>query len=518
MSCWDQAGNDVVEIIQRNGTLCSKIKTFKEVNLDFVSSESNVFHCDLPLTLPRLIGHAPDPTCPKVLAEKLATTCITLNEFPSIRFQKSSPFASEMATTVVKILSDFKQSNKAWWRNGEGDHQDRERASLLLLDRSFDPISPLMHEYTYQTMVNDLLPIKDGVISYKMEQNKGSVEKKVLLNESDELWVELRHFHIAKVIEIIKERMADIIQNNAGAALHKNSGSDMSITKMAAAVKELPEYRETMSKLGQHVNIAQQCMDAFHSLGLMDISQLEQTMSTGVDEDGRECKGAELVAMLGEALSNQKMPKVMKIRLLAIFIISQRGITAEDKGSLTRAAGLTGAEQQILLNFEKIGSTLQTTSADKKKGGGIMSMFRGKAAPKHAATAEGDYADTRHVCRLKVLVEQLIGNELPAADFPSAGPSAGGAGEGKSAAKSVRRYGANSRWGRRDQTMFSGGRCLVFIAGGVAYNELRTGHDLMTQHTKEVVIGGSHLISPANYIHDVASLHPSSIAAMDLFM
>ena len=374
-----------------------------------------------------------------------------------------------------------------------------------------------MHEYTYQTMVNDLLPIKDGVISYKAEQNKGSVEKQVLLNENDELWVELRHFHIAKVIEIIKERMADIIQNNAGAALHKNSGSDMSITKMAAAVKELPEYRETMTKLGQHVNLAQQCMDAFHKLGLMDISQLEQTMSTGVDEEGKECKGQELVQMLGEALSNQQMPKVMKIRLLAIFIISQRNTSAEDRGSLTRAAGLTGAEQQILLNFEKIGSTLQTNSADKKKSG-IMGMFRGKAAPKHAATAEGDYADTRHVCRLKVLLEQLMNNELPTTDFAAAGPTAGGAGDSKSAAKSVRRYGANSRWGRRDQTMFSGGRFLVFIAGGVAYNELRTGHDLMTQHTKEVVIGGSHIISPSAYIHDVAALHPSSIAAMDLFL
>jgi syntaxin-binding protein 1 len=509
----------VLETIQRNGTLCSKIKTFKEINLDFVSSESNVFHFDMPLTLPKLLGHAPDSNCPKVLGEKLATTCITLNEFPSIRYQASSRFATEMATTVVKILSDFKQANKAWWCNGEGEHQDRERGTLLLLDRSFDPISPLMHEYTYQTMVNDLLPIKDGVISYKAEQNQGSVEKKVLLNENDELWVELRHFHIAKVIEIIKERMADIIQNNAGAALHKNSGSDMSITKMAAAVKELPEYRETMTKLGQHVNIAQQCMDAFHKLGLMDLSQLEQTMSTGVDEDGKECKGPELVQMLGEALSNQHMPKVMKIRLLAIFIISQRNTSAEDRGSLTRAAGLTGAEQQILLNFEKIGSTLQTAGADKKKGNNsLMSMFRGKAAPKHAATAEGDYADTRHVCRLKVLLEQLMNNELPTADFAAAGPSAGGAGESKSAAKSVRRYGANSRWGRRDQTMFSGGRFLVFIAGGVAYNELRTGHDLMTQHTKEVVIGGSHIINPSSYIHDVAALHPSSIAAMDLFL
>ncbi len=74
-------------------------------------------------------------------------------------------------------------------------------------------------------MANDLLDVDDGVISYKTTNNKNQVdEKQALLNESDEFWMELRHNHIAKVIETIKERMNDIIQNNAGAALSKAKG------------------------------------------------------------------------------------------------------------------------------------------------------------------------------------------------------------------------------------------------------------------------------------------------------
>ncbi|CAN0193875.1 unnamed protein product, partial [Ectocarpus sp. 13 AM-2016] len=34
------------------------------------------------------------------------------------------------------------------------------RATLLLLDRADDPLSPLMHEFTYQCLVEDLLGIK----------------------------------------------------------------------------------------------------------------------------------------------------------------------------------------------------------------------------------------------------------------------------------------------------------------------------------------------------------------------
>jgi Sec1 family len=66
------------------------------------------------------------------------------------------------------------------------------------------------------------------------------------------------------------------------------SGANLDITTMAAAVKKLPEYTQTMTKLGQHVAIAQQCMNAFSKLGLLNLSLVEQIISTGFDEDGNE--------------------------------------------------------------------------------------------------------------------------------------------------------------------------------------------------------------------------------------
>lgn len=34
---------------------------------------------------------------------------------------------------------------------------------MFVVDRSMDPTAPLLHEFWYQAMVNDLLPIQDGV-------------------------------------------------------------------------------------------------------------------------------------------------------------------------------------------------------------------------------------------------------------------------------------------------------------------------------------------------------------------
>lgn len=99
------------------------------------------------------------------------------------------------------------------------------------------------------------LQVEEGLIKYKTTTGKESeASRQALLNESDNLWTELRYNHIAKVIEIIKDRMTDIIQNSAVA---KNKGKEQTITAMAAAVRELPEYQQTMNKLGQHVAIAQ---------------------------------------------------------------------------------------------------------------------------------------------------------------------------------------------------------------------------------------------------------------------
>ena len=41
------------------------------------------------------------------------------------------------------------------------DHT-RPRATLIITDRTMDMVAPLVHEFTYQAMVNDLLPIEDG--------------------------------------------------------------------------------------------------------------------------------------------------------------------------------------------------------------------------------------------------------------------------------------------------------------------------------------------------------------------
>ena len=49
--------------------------------------------------------------------------------------------------------------------------------------------------------MQDLLSMEDDMITYQADDSKTGArhESKALLNESDHLWVEFRHQHIAKV-------------------------------------------------------------------------------------------------------------------------------------------------------------------------------------------------------------------------------------------------------------------------------------------------------------------------------
>ena len=81
-----------------------------------------------------------------------------------------------------------------------------------------DTVVPFLHEFTYQAMVNDLLPIEDGTkFSYKFQTAAGVFEDKTaILSEADSVWTDIRHMHMREAIDKLMNDFNKFMQDNAG--------------------------------------------------------------------------------------------------------------------------------------------------------------------------------------------------------------------------------------------------------------------------------------------------------------
>lgn len=97
------------------------------------------------------------------------SVCASLGENPIIRFYRPTE-NSHPARSHASRLAQLLQAELDEYAAGNPDFPPRSnarpRAVLLLCERGFDVVTPLLHEFTYQAMANDLLPIEDGT-TYK---------------------------------------------------------------------------------------------------------------------------------------------------------------------------------------------------------------------------------------------------------------------------------------------------------------------------------------------------------------
>jgi len=513
--------------------LIKRLKALAELNVDFLLKEDRAFMLDMNDPFASLFH---DNSVELKVAEKLVTLCATLNEYPYIRYNRNSRTCTSIASIFKMKMDEFVGKNRMWWYHGSGNcpfggSVERDRSTVLLLDRSSDCLTPLMHDFRYQAMVNDLLNVTGDKITYKADSPdnpKRKEDKDVLLNDKDKLWVEMRGEHIAKVIEVLSGRIQEVVNSSStSSAGRKDNGSNMSLAQLASALKELPEYREVMSKLSQHMHIAHECMDQFSREGLLDLSDVEQTLATGKSEEGRVIKFSETIGQCESAMLRIKDPKD-RLRLMLIATISQGGLTRFDKERLLRAAQLGRTELQTLESLVKIGiptinNKASSDSTPAKKG--ILGSLRNRSNSIDSYDDDNEYASSRYSPPLKKILRDLVSNQLSIDEYPSVIPmppmamssstgvasSARRRGKGGVESGGRKKGGATDKWGKKQSktsgsSHYDGGRNILFMVGGLSFAEMCVVRDVMERESREIIAGATKFIGPGEFIDDLKTL------------
>jgi hypothetical protein len=95
--------------LQACPSLIPRIKSFKELNVDFLSAEAAVFHLDMAPAgvYGRLYSDEGLPALAKVVASKLFTVCAALHECPIVRCRPDSPMETVAMHLVVRLRHYF---------------------------------------------------------------------------------------------------------------------------------------------------------------------------------------------------------------------------------------------------------------------------------------------------------------------------------------------------------------------------------------------------------------------------
>ncbi|XP_074917251.1 syntaxin-binding protein 2 isoform X1 [Chelonoidis abingdonii] len=463
----------------KKSRISKAIKTLKEINLAFLPYESQVYSLDRPQTFH--IWFSPYRFWEKnkeleMLAEQIATLCETLEEYPAIRYWKDGKDNFHLAHAVLAKLKVFKVHEPSM---GEGP--DKAQSQLLIVDRSFDLVSPLLHELTYQAMAYDLLGIENDTYKYETTGTSDSREKEALLDEDDELWVQLRHMHIADVSMKVTELLHTFSESR------KLTTDKANIEDLSQMVRNLPQYQKELNKYSTHLNLAEQCMRHFKG-SAEKLCGVEQDLAMGTDMYGGTIKDP--MKIIIPILLDPSVQAYDKIRIILLHIL-KNGVSWETLRKMIQDACIQ-QQSDIIQNMELLDTSLMLGS--------------GQLQPKRKVRLESTYQLSRWTPRLKDVMEDIIEDRLDRELWPFVSDPV----PSTSSQAAVSTYFGHWHKNKPAAENPMGLRLLIYVLGGVSMSEMRCAYEV-TQASEgkwEVVIGSSHILTPKRFLDDVQTLNP----------
>ncbi|CAL8101463.1 unnamed protein product [Orchesella dallaii] len=444
-------------------TLCGvpqkrRIKTLKEINFSFIPAESNVYLLDSESSMklyynPQQNDEGNMLVELQKLAERLATVCATLGEFPSIRYRAGYPKNVVFAKALERKLQEYKAGDQ-----GMGEGPEKLRSQLIILDRGFDCVSPVVHELTFQAMIHDLLDVKDNVYTIK-SQNKS---KDILLDDNDESWKSLKNIHIAEVMQKVPEEYKKFLESKN---IHSNKTN---IKDLQLMIKKMPQYQKQLTMLDTQINMAADCNSAFKRIE--KLCEVEQDLATSVDGEGEKLRDP-MPQINPIILDFDVFSEYDKLRVIILYILFKNGVPQSSLQKLLQHANVSSDMHSIVTNLSLLGQNV--ISGEGNNGNQIPRKER-----------EGvRYKLSRWVPVIKDVMEYALDDNLDKRLFPF---------QLNRLSETGYRVPTSTRYGWHNQGSLPRNRpkIIIFVMGGVTYSEIRSAYEVNSQQNDyEVIIG-----------------------------
>ena len=215
------------------------------------------------------------------------------------------------------------------------------RPLLVILDRTADLITPILHASTYQALIDDLLTHKSNRVEFQVTQNaEGKRPKKIakkfdLDPDEDPFYSKHKFNPFPEAIEqngveleevTRKEQQIRSKTGESGGPLSPEPLAASNATDLATAVDSLPALLERKKQLEVHTSILQAVMNEVASRDVPQFFELESSLATGSFKNDL-AKAKKLVL---ELVTDPKKGNVDdKVRLVVVFCLTTKAKSAD---------------------------------------------------------------------------------------------------------------------------------------------------------------------------------------------
>ncbi|KAJ5677772.1 uncharacterized protein N7477_003405 [Penicillium maclennaniae] len=493
--------------LDRSQIARDRIADYRIMNINFYPRESRVVTFRDPWSFPVLFH----PGCNHLvknhlqeLAQKVVSLCACLGEYPVIRYYRPRAPTHE-AGVLSSHLARFIQSELDQFAQFQRDFpppSNRPRGVLLVVDRSMDIFAPLLHEFTYQAMVHDLLPIKDGdKVTYRTKVNEGKAneeDKDMELGEHDKIWVDYRHMHMKDVLGKLGDDFAKFRKANSQFADDNDKTNVNTIKDMLAGLTEFTEGKDAYTL---HLNMAEECMKFFQTRKLLEVSSIEQSFASGLDENYKKAKN--LAAQLVQLLDDESVVSQDRLRLILLYILYRGGLLGGDIRKLMSHAELAGQDGNVIANLDLLGARVEKPLKDERPP--VQSLFNKKAPVPETE----EVSLSRYEIGVKQMLEEQIRGTLDPTVFPFTRPHTetdGGMAAQDTITQQASLRSAKPTWARTRAADQPKQRLIVFMAGGATQSEARTCYELSQTYGRDIFLATTHMLTPGLFMRQVGDL------------
>ena len=346
-----------------------------------------------------------------------------------------------------------------------------------MLDRTSDPVTPLLTQWTYQAMVHDLLGIRNNRVdlsSKKIATKVPQDQKQVVLSSQQDDFFRAQLYNNYGDLGIEIKNLVDDFQEAS-----KMNHNIQSIEDMQRFVENYPEFRSKQGNVSKHVTLMTELSRLVEEGNMMSASEIEQEIACNTT-----LRASSVYNEVSDLIRDHKLGEDHKIKLAMLFALRFERDAEMTSRLISELIDVGVPVSKTNLVREVLDYGGQGKRDEDLFGGGKSLLSRATGSLKGLKGVDNVY--TQHQPLIASLTEQMFKGRLKETDYPYHAQVP------KVDAKQAKEL-------------------IIFVAGGVTYEESKFVASMQQQYPNlRVFLGGNGVLNSGQFLEGLGARHRMS--------